>query len=441
MPKSKPDREVSLESTNSKTKEDFDKLEKEFNIKNSHLCLQCRGTKMLCGKKRCPILAKFYNQVDSKKLNSENLEGSSPPSVFVGRYGYPKVNIGPLVPPQKGDTSLLGTPERWFGKDIDSIVKFRSSLVRGKKKAKVKEVNKFSGSLEETRYLALAKKPAETEVSFKKKPLESMYLDGESQPYGPSGTMKQMRLGSMKAHPQLDKYFYQGDLKAEKGALKLYRKDVPVSKIQDIFMVGGLGIQENRKLVPTRWSITAVDDIIGKDLRSQVKQYRRMDHYEIYEINYLDNKWIILMMPTNWKYELIEAWYPGTTWNPTGENITIFGSSEGFEGRKEYAQIGGCYYAARLAVGEKLKKKKRQAGILIMRESHPGYILPVGVWNVRETVRKALEKESRNFETLRDSIKFCSKKLDIPMNEWIQTSEVLRNRSFQTRLRDFQREV
>ncbi len=230
MPKSKPDREVSLEKAESEPERDFGKLQEEFNIKNSKQCLSCRGTKMLCGKNRCPILVKFYNQVDSKELDSDNLEGSSPPSVFIGRYNYPKVNVGPLVPPQKGDTSLLGTPEKWFGKDIDSIVKFRSSLVRGKKEANVKEVNKFSGSLEETRYLALSKKPAETEVDFKKKPKGSMYLDGESQPHGPSGTMKQMELGTMKAHPQLDKLFYQDDLKATKGAINIRRRYLRISR-------------------------------------------------------------------------------------------------------------------------------------------------------------------------------------------------------------------
>ncbi|HEC94461.1 MAG TPA: hypothetical protein ENI45_00670, partial [Thermoplasmatales archaeon] len=54
---------------------------------------------MLCGKERCPVLVRFSFQTRViKMINSLTLEGSSPPSVFIGRIGYPKVAIGPLVP-------------------------------------------------------------------------------------------------------------------------------------------------------------------------------------------------------------------------------------------------------------------------------------------------------------------------------------------------------
>ena len=88
----------------------------------SNRCLQCRGTKMLCGKDRCPIIIKFYSSMKTKALiNGISLYGSTPPSVFVGRYGYPNVSIGPMVPPQQGDTSLIDTPELWIGKSIEDI--------------------------------------------------------------------------------------------------------------------------------------------------------------------------------------------------------------------------------------------------------------------------------------------------------------------------------
>ena len=143
------------------------------------------------------------------------------------------------------------------------------------------------------------------------------------------------------------------------------------------------------------------------------------------------------MYPSEWQYELIEAWYPNTTWNPMGKRIVIFGDHEYYNGRSEYATIGGCYYAARLAVAEKLRKEKRQAGAVVLREIHPGYIMPVGVWNVRENVRKALRGEARKFENMKEAMLFVSSLLHIPIKRWIESSELLKHNLYQKKLEDF----
>ena len=73
-----------------------------------------------------------WNEYLSKYGNlfsSDSLSGTSPPSVFVGSYNYPKVNVGPMVPPIHGDTSLLDTPEKWIGKTLEEIVNYRLNLV------------------------------------------------------------------------------------------------------------------------------------------------------------------------------------------------------------------------------------------------------------------------------------------------------------------------
>ena len=70
-------------------------------------------------------------------FTSDSLSGSSPPSVFVGSYGYPKVGVGPMVPPIHGNTTLLDNPEKWLGKSLEDIVNFRLSLVRGIQKMSV----------------------------------------------------------------------------------------------------------------------------------------------------------------------------------------------------------------------------------------------------------------------------------------------------------------
>ena len=427
-----------LGNTDLYPKQDYSPMQSPFDKNaDSSICAFCKGSKMLCGKTRCPILVKFYAQMKTKKLiDSLRIDGSSPPGVFVGRIGYPYVSVGPLIPPVHGDTSLLDTPEYWLGKTIDEIVDFRSALVRGKHRVNVTDIDEKIA--EKTRRLALSINPADVEAEFMKKPAGRLVLDDEVQPYGPSAELKKMDVGNIKFDSKIEKAYYDTDLKAKDAVLELYRKGAFVSRIQKAFSAGAFGIKKRRRFVPTRWGITAVDSMIGRELREKMKTYPLINEYRIYESWELDNRFIILMMPLSWRYELVEAWYPNTVWNPLGKKIVIFSSSEGYYGRKTYAEIGGCYYAARLATAEFLSKERRQAGVVILREAHPGYIMPVGVWNVRENVRNAFKKTPRRFDTLKELLSYISSKLDIKISRWINNSKVLKNVIYQKRIEDYE---
>ena len=401
-------------------------------------CLICRGTKLLCGKDRCPILVRLSFQAKvSTKINSLALEGSSPPSVFVGRIGYPKVAIGPLVPPIVGDTSFIDTPEKWNDITIDRFIDFRSHLVRGRYIVDVHDVDSSNKIVEYTRELALSKYPVDSEVQFEKKPSGKISFYDHAQPYGPTAPIKELEIGNTRYEPNIEKAFYDTDLKARDAILELYKKGVLVSSIQKAFSVGAFGEKKHRKFVPTRWSITAVDSIISAELRERTKENPIIDEYRVYKFERFDNRWIVLMMPTSWRYELIEAWYPKTTWNPHGYDISMYNSYEFYEGRKTYAEIGGCYYAARLAVNEALNRERRQAGVIVLREAHPGYILPVGVWNVRESVRSTLKREYEKFDTLEEALESIRKTMDIPLERWIRNSALLKDALTQRRIEDF----
>ncbi|HMK46071.1 MAG TPA: hypothetical protein VK436_05550, partial [Methanocella sp.] len=102
-----------------------------------------------------------------------------------------------------------------------------------------------------------------------------------------------------------------------------------------------------------------------------------------------------------------------------------------------YASIGGCYYAARLATCEYLTRIGGQAKVVILREAHSGYIMPVGVWNVRENVRNALRGPFSSFNTLDQALTFIQTRFDIPMSRWTLNSFVLKDSRFQRRLTDF----
>jgi hypothetical protein len=403
-----------------------------------NLCALCRGTKFLCGKTRCPVIVKYHSRDKVKSLiDTLKIGGSSPPSVFVGRIGYPKISIGPMIPPVMGDTSLIDTPELWLDRTLDDIVDFRSMLIRGKHTVNVYDVENPNKIVEYTRELALSKNSVFSEAIFEKKPSGKISFFVEAQPHGPSATIKKFDITNPKYEQHIEKAFYDSDLKAADAIFDLYKDGVNISKIQRAFSIGAFGVNKYRRFVPTRWSITAVDSNIGERLMNNTKTFPWINDYRVYYHNQFDNRWAVLMMPSEWQYELIEAWYPNTTWNPYGRGISIFNSYEFYKGRTTYAEIGGCYYAARLAVNEVLNKERRQAGAVILREAHPGYIMPIGVWNVRESVRKALREPFQKFETLDQALIFISKKMDIPLQRWIRNSAVLKNQLYQKKLEDF----
>ncbi|AIZ56104.1 hypothetical protein Mpt1_c02040 [Candidatus Methanoplasma termitum] len=404
----------------------------------SGLCSICKGSRRLCGKDRCPLMVKFYSQQKTMPLmNIKDLAGCSPPAVFVGRYGYPKVDIGPLLPPEFGDTSIMDKPEYWVGKSIDEIVDMRFRLVRGKYRIDATNFKAAGRIVDNVQELALTERPLEVEANFRQKPRGRVVLDDEVQPFGPSARMDGMTIGNGRFERNLEKNFYDTDLNATLGVVNAYENGTLISEIQKAFSVGTMGVEKRRRFVPTRWSITAVDDIIGKNLLKTTKYNPTIDEFRIYQWEQLDNRWCILMMPCTWRYELIEAWYPNTTWNPLGKDIDIISSHELFEGRSEYAEIGGCYYAARMAVNELLLEQRRTAGVVIMREAHPGYIMPVGVWNVRENVRAALTTKPFKFETLDRALAHVDGVMDIKKDTWIRNSGILRDYLTQRRIEDY----
>ncbi|MCQ2078434.1 MAG: Nre family DNA repair protein [archaeon] len=416
---------------------------KEIGEVKKGLCTSCKGAHNLCGKNRCPLMIKFYSRSKTMPLlDMRDLAGSSPPAVFVGRYGYPKIDIGPLVPGEFGDTSIMDQPERWIGKSIDDIVDMRYRLVRGKYTIDATDFKKAGKIVTDVQEIALTEKPVDVEAQFKERPHGRIVLDDDIQPFGPAARLEGFRKSNGRWEHNLEKNYYDTDLPAVKGVLEAYYNGTLISEIQKAFSVGTMGVEKRRRFVPTRWSITAVDDIIGKDYLRRTRFYPTIDDYRVYYWEQLDNRWAIIMMPTTWRFELIEAWYPGTSWNashwtPNGENIEIISDCEFFNGRTEYAHIGGCYYASRMAVNELLEREHRTAGAVICREAHEGYVMPVGVWNVRANVREALKTQPFRFDTMDKALSFVESRMDLKRDVWIRNSGVLTDWFTQKRLDDF----
>ncbi|MEM4297235.1 MAG: Nre family DNA repair protein [Nitrososphaerota archaeon] len=401
------------------------------------LCLTCRGGRMLCGKIRCPLILKAQSLVKKRALmDSLRIEGSTPPAVFVGRVGYPQVYIGPMVPPYHGSTEILDTPEMWLGKPVEEIVDYRYSLIRGKVRAHVNDASFRSRVLDTLQELAMSLRSVESEVELWKKPKGVLTLSDEVQPFGPSAPLKSFKAGSISVDRRIEKAYYDKDLKAVDAVWALYKDGVLITRIQRTFSLGMFG--STRRLVPTRWSITAVDSIISSCLIEQLKGFDTIDEYRVYKFKSLGSIYVAILMPEKWSFEWIEAWFPGTTWNPEkGSKPALMGDYEGYRGRSEYPDIGGCYFSARLAVAEALMRERRQSSALLMREIHPEHVLPLGVWSVRESIRAMLSKPPELYDGFERALHEAMKALTIPLREWIVHSRIIRRARFQRRITEF----
>ena len=380
----------------------------------SNLCLYCKGSRNLCKLGRCPLI------VRQKPLKiGQDFFGKSS-SVFVGRMGYPDVFAGPVGMTEGGSDS----PSSWFGSNYSDILESRAAFIRTKKKQNIFSKERFIADIQE---IALSAKPPDTEMHFSKKPRIKLSFSDVMQPFGPTASIEKLRIAeNVKIEKGVEK-IVSDNLKAGEAGRLLYESGEDVYKITTILSSGTLGMK--KKLVPTRWSITATDDMIFKSLVKKIKNYRTISDYLVFSSQYLDNHFEILLMPGNWQYEGFEAWSPGSYWTKGAKDVEIVEEYEPYEGRKAYAdkQAGG-YYAARIGVAEGLNAIKKQAMAMVFREIYDGYTIPLGVWVVRETVRNAFRQKPNKFSSLNEALQRIGSRLSLPMAEYRKKSVILRQR-------------
>jgi hypothetical protein len=362
----------------------------------------------------------------------EEIDGSSPPSVFIGRANYPKVMAGPMLAVERGDTYEMDSPESWIpgGRSQNDIISYRLGLVRGKKKVKIDDMN--DRLIETLQDISLSKCSVDSEVRFSKAPSGARFSE-ESTTYGPSGDLESIWIDNTKWDNSLEKAYHDTDLKAVDALFELHRNGVPFSSIQKAFSTGTMGIGRRRKLVPTRWSITAVDSSIGNQLLDRVKHHEIIDSVKVHEFSSLNNFYSVILFPSAWQYEWMEAFL-----KIRGNEEMLFADQEPLTGKKGYSSVGGCFYSCRMAVLEELARQKKQAGAIVLREAYRGYV-PLGVFNVRENVRNAMLQRPLEFEDLEQALEHVSCKMQLPMRRYVSEGrllhEVLHNR--QSRLEDF----
>jgi hypothetical protein len=403
------------------------------------LCVRCKGGKLLCGLARCPILDSIQDRMPSVQIRGKEVHGSSPPTLFVGRFGYPAVRVGPMLPPAHiPNAARLDDPRGWIGKlGLRDVVALRASLLRSGQVLRVDEPRARNPLLEAAQLLAMASKPADVEVTLRKAPSEPLQakVDGIAAPMGPSLDAERARVVENPVVPRkVDAIVGDVHAPAMDGAQELYQAGISGYHIQRLLSAGLLGQERRRKLVPTRWSITATDDILGKKLTERVKGFQPLGEPELYTAEHYGNRFWVMLLPRAWAYEMIERWHAGSAWSRGGDAAGQ--DWEPYDGRTSYASnVSGAYYAAKLSILENLAARQRQAQPIVYREITDAYLFPLGVWVIRESVREALQGKGRAFDSLEALVRTVSMECSKP--DWHRDSVLLREARVQRRLSDF----
>ncbi|WP_368659870.1 hypothetical protein [Methanocalculus taiwanensis] len=335
-------------------------------------CAECKG-KGLCGLPKCPIMQRFYALTDEKP-QSEYMGPS--PSIFIGSSGYPRVVGGPLLLRESD------TPTDWIarGLGMDEIVGIRSKTIRGSQPVK--------NVLQKAQEVALSSRPLDVEARFEKPIRYDLSFDGTVAPIGLCGKLSHVSvLDNAVVEPAVDRYTSDTEVLATEAASALFLDGIDVYRITSLLTAGLLG--SKRRFVPTRWAITAVDDMVSKDLRKRVERLLPLQEIFVHSALLYGNRIVVLLLPSpDFAFEMIERWQTNSLWGGKEDVVVVDGEKRK---KQRYSPIAGAYYSARLAVLEYLAMTGRSARVVVIRDISGDYWAPLGTWVIREATRAALK--------------------------------------------------
>ena len=357
-------------------------------MENPWMCGACRGIKHLCGESPCPLIKEVSAQVELSVPKENLVFGSSPPAAFVGEWGYPRVLAGPLLPNVTGNTSDFDSSQKWLDLPFSTLVTMRLSLIRAMHPESVVP-EREERKLELMQQIAMSNSPVDAELRLVSPPRTGYSFSFFTSPMGPAGMLeKVLYVGNPKVPRAVEKAVADRDLRAADALHLLWSSGLTSDQLNRLLSVGALGIK--RRLVPTRWSITAVDDSVSKRALSEVKNFPLINNYYVGKSYALGNRFSVLILPRRWEFEMLESWAPFAGCVDTGD-VPIPSDYEGHAGRRGYAKnIAGAYYAARVPIAEWLLSLRRQGAALVLMEVDSSWLAPLGVWRVREGVRRAI---------------------------------------------------
>lgn len=390
-------------------------------------CSSCKAKKNLCGLGYCPIIQNVKQAVPSIRRITGVEETDTPPGIFVGSYGYPSVLAGPTALYQR---DLFDYSRDRRAMSMEDIISTNSNVYRTATSVNVKRPD---SSISEY-ILESASSTKNFEIEFTANHFTARRMeDGDffETPVGSTAMVSGLRVTGNPKIPQIVDYLHEDPyVKASDAIMKLYTKGFKPEYLQNIVAGGIVGLKNNRKMVPTRWSITATDDMIFKQMKQEILRYDWIPEIRVFNNTFLGNHFQVILLPGPFSFEMLEQWNRGSLWGQGSVAIDY----EGTRGRTTYASaITGAYYAARLSAVQYLKTIRRQASIIVIRNIGPEYYSPLGVWVIRSGVEESFSKPMEKFDSTQTLVK--EKQFIIP--ETRTKSRILKEQTSQRRLMDF----
>ena len=368
-----------------------------------------------CGEEDCDKHTFFLG----KTVKLEHFSGSTPPEIFVGKWNYPDVYTGILAPQEIGDTTIMSSPEEWHKNKlaISDIMGYRNQLIYGRTQSNIKKL--------ETKFLSVMKEVAMTHKSIAtefhlKKPVTANKEQDDRSPLIPKAAeiLKAELQENAPVIPKIDYLVNDTEVKSAIAIQELHKANTQTSTIIKILSAGLLGLKKNRKLVPTRWSVTCVDSTLSEQKIEKIRYFPQIDEYLVFSSEYIGNRYEIILLPRYWSFEVIEI--------STKLSGGIWQDYESIFKRKKYAEsVTGGYYSARLGITEYLERVRKQASVLVLREIRPQYYAPLGVGILREITRSAMKEEPKRFKTLQEALNDIQTRIKTPISSYLNKSQLL----------------
>jgi len=321
--------------------------------------------------------------------------------------------------------TILRDPHMWWGWSIKEIFDLRRELIWGI----LPPWNALPQKLEgDYLWTLMSSSPLKVACTFEKD-LRPIYHIRRLPVGGSIGKLIDLKIIDNYALNSLIKRITETqNLGASEGIITLYEAGIDVYKISEFLSAGLLGTWERRRIIPTKSAIVIVDINVSNYLLSKIIKYSSIDCFEVYYSRYLDTTYAVLIMPGPWEHEQIKAVYLAGDWRVESQRETLR-EKPVFPG-----QIGGSYFPGRFAITEYLHKRRRQGKVLLFREIEDRDSIAVGAWQVRESLRRALEKEPQCYESLKGAVKDVLNSLNMPSKLWHQNSQLLSKSGCQTTL-------
>ncbi len=324
----------------------------------------------------------FYKEIkkyQQKLKPTKEIEGygSAP---IVGEKGYPYLATHNISNEDK-NSSYRNTSDI-VKKDYKEIIPIKAKNILGSTDhSYAKKVdNKI---LEEIRDVYKSKKDIQVNTQFEKElTFNKVLVNKVSGVVGSKNPLESLEALENTPTEKIVEKFTNGEIKSREAIITLYERGINEHQIINLLALGSFGVELNKKLVPTRWAITAYDQTIEKYLHKKIIQFRPLDYYELYTYEDKGNSFVIILIPDTFSGEVIEQFDNTVEKDYVGNDNKL---------NKEEPETAGGFFATKIGIFEQLTSRKRQASFISIRIIK-NYDIPLGVVFVRESIREAMKK-------------------------------------------------